>query len=64
MMRRERGAIVSPDLKAHKIWGLRSVDVGIIPLIPSAHTSATVYVVAEKYAGLPGFLIMRKKKKK
>ena len=48
MMPRERGGVVAPDLKVYGVQGLRVVDASIMPLIPSAHTSATVYAAAEK----------------
>ena len=48
MMPRGRGGVVASDLKVYGIQGLRVVDASIMPLIPSAHTSATVYAVAEK----------------
>ncbi|GAB1311767.1 hypothetical protein MFIFM68171_01977 [Madurella fahalii] len=35
------------DLKVHRATGLRIVDAGILPILPSAHLSATIYAVAE-----------------
>ncbi|KAF1996029.1 GMC oxidoreductase [Amniculicola lignicola CBS 123094] len=46
------GGVVGPDLKVHRVDGLRVVDASIMPLIPATHTSSTVYAVAEKAADL------------
>lgn len=48
MMKREYGGVVGPDLKVYDLDRLSVVDASIMPLIPSTHTSATVYAVAEK----------------
>lgn len=48
MMKREYGGVVGPDLLVYGIKGLSVVDASIMPLIPAAHTSSTVYAVAEK----------------
>lgn len=48
MMPRHLGGVVGPDLKVYGIEGLSVVDASIMPLIPAAHTSSTVYAVAEK----------------
>jgi len=48
-----RGAkhgVLDPDLKVKGIAGLRVVDASIFPDIPSGHTQAAVYVIAERAA--------------
>lgn len=48
MMPRGLGGVVGPDLTVYGVRGLSIVDASIMPLIPAAHTMATVYTVAEK----------------
>lgn len=48
MMPRRFGGVVDGELRVHGTRGLSVVDASIMPMIPSAHTSATVYAVAEK----------------
>lgn len=48
MMKREYGGVVDPELQVYGVQGLSVVDSSIMPLIPAAHTAATVYAVAEK----------------
>jgi choline dehydrogenase len=48
MMSRDLGGVVGPDLLVYGIEGLSIVDASIMPLITAAHTSSTVYAVAEK----------------
>jgi choline dehydrogenase-like flavoprotein len=48
MMPRRLGGVVGSDLRVYGVHGLSVVDASIMPLIPAAHTSATVYAIAEK----------------
>lgn len=52
MMKQEYGGVVGPNLKVYGLDRLCVVDASIMPLIPSTHTSATVYAVAEKVKSL------------
>lgn len=52
MMPREMGGVVSPDLLVYGVTGLSVADASIMPLIPGAHTCASVYAVAEKVRGV------------
>ncbi|KAF8665728.1 hypothetical protein AX16_000176 [Volvariella volvacea WC 439] len=51
--------VLDPDLKVKGTEGLRVVDASIMPFIPSAHTQAPVYIMAERAADIikesPGF---------
>ncbi|KAG6820209.1 hypothetical protein H0H93_003863 [Arthromyces matolae] len=44
--------VLDPDLKVKGISGLRVVDASIFPYIPSGHTQAAVYVIAERAADI------------
>lgn len=48
MIPRDKGGVVSPQLRVHGTSNLRIVDASIIPLIPDAHLQAPVYAIAEK----------------
>ncbi|KAF8056620.1 glucose dehydrogenase short protein [Lyophyllum atratum] len=44
--------VLDPDLKVKGIAGLRVVDASVFPDIPSGHTQAAVYVIAERAADI------------
>ncbi|RXW18549.1 hypothetical protein EST38_g7300 [Candolleomyces aberdarensis] len=45
---RLKEGVVDPDLQVKGVKGLRIVDASVIPLIPTGHTQAPVYIVAER----------------
>lgn len=53
MMEKEYGGVVGLDLLVYDVQGLSVVDASIMPLIPAAHTSSTVYAVADKVGFSP-----------
>ncbi|KAF2005511.1 GMC oxidoreductase [Amniculicola lignicola CBS 123094] len=52
MLPEEFGGVVGPDLRVYNTQRLSVVDASIIPFIPAAHLTTTVYAVAEKAADL------------
>lgn len=48
MMPRHLGGVVDTELQVYGVTGLSVADASIMPLVPGAHTCATVYAVAEK----------------
>lgn len=52
MMPRELGGVVDSGLTVYGVEGLWVVDASVMPLLPAAHTQATVYAVAEYAADL------------
>lgn len=53
MLPQELGGVVGPDLKAHGLKGLRVVDISVLPLLVSSHTSTTAYALGEKVSTHP-----------
>ncbi|KAM0269399.1 hypothetical protein ACHAQH_009772 [Verticillium albo-atrum] len=47
---RNAGGVVDDNFRVHGVRNLRVVDASVIPLLPAAHTSSTVYALAEKAA--------------
>jgi choline dehydrogenase-like flavoprotein len=52
MMPRELGGVVDAELKVYGVSGVSVADASIMPIIPAAHTCATVYAIAEKAADI------------
>ena len=52
MMPRELGGVVDTGLRVYGVEGLWVVDASVMPMLPAAHTQATVYAVAELAAEL------------
>ncbi|KZL73666.1 gmc oxidoreductase [Colletotrichum incanum] len=52
MMPREWGGVVDSKLSVYGVEGLWVVDASIMPILPAAHTQATVYAVAEYAADI------------
>ncbi|KAJ6496059.1 GMC oxidoreductase [Mycena sanguinolenta] len=52
MLPREKGGVVSPQLKVYGTSNIRVVDMSILPLQISAHPMSTLYGVAEKAADI------------
>jgi len=48
--RPENGAVVDEKLRVHGLEGLRIADASIMPSVPSANTSAAVFMIGEKAA--------------
>jgi len=41
-------AVVDHELRVHGLDGLRIADASVMPFVPSANTSAAVFMIAEK----------------
>ncbi|KAF6746925.1 GMC oxidoreductase-domain-containing protein, partial [Ephemerocybe angulata] len=46
------GGAVDSQLRVRSARGLRVVDASVIPYVPTAHTQAAVYVIAERASAL------------
>ncbi|KAJ3521273.1 hypothetical protein NMY22_g12382 [Coprinellus aureogranulatus] len=47
-----KSGVLDPDLRVKNVKGLRVVDASAFPLIPTGHTQAGVYILAERAADL------------
>ncbi|KAK2729446.1 choline dehydrogenase [Colletotrichum kahawae] len=52
MIPREWGGVVDSKLRVYGVKGLWVVDASVMPILPAAHTQATVYAVAEYAADI------------
>ncbi|KAH0435646.1 choline dehydrogenase [Colletotrichum camelliae] len=52
MMPKEWGGVVDGKLRVYGVKGLWVVDASVMPILPAAHTQATVYAVAEYAADI------------
>ncbi|KAL0954147.1 hypothetical protein HGRIS_005284 [Hohenbuehelia grisea] len=56
MTARDAGyGVVDPDLRVKGLNGLRVVDGSVIPFLPSAHTQAMIYAIAERASDIIKF---------
>lgn len=45
-------AVVDPRLRVYGVSGLRVVDASIMPVIPTGHTNAIIFMIGEKAADM------------
>lgn len=45
-------AVVDPRLRVYGVTGLRVVDASIMPVIPTGHTNAIIFMIGEKAADM------------
>lgn len=45
-------AVVDPELRVYGIYGLRVIDASCMPIIPSGHVNANIYMIGEKGADM------------
>ena len=48
----DSASVVDDELRVHGLEGLRVADASIMPAVPSANTSAAVFMIAEKAADM------------
>ncbi|KAK0218409.1 hypothetical protein EDD85DRAFT_781166, partial [Armillaria nabsnona] len=44
--------VLDPDLHVKRLMGLRVVDASVLPFVPTTHTQAAVYSIAERAADI------------
>lgn len=47
-----KGAVVDPELRVHKVKGLRVIDASVMPVITTGNTNAATIMIAEKGAAM------------
>jgi choline dehydrogenase-like flavoprotein len=52
MLPRNRGGVVSPELKVYGTRNVRVVDASVLPFQLCGHLTSTLYAVAEKAADI------------
>lgn len=52
MLPREKGGVVSPELKVYGTKNVRVVDASVIPFQLCGHLSSTIYAIAEKVSDI------------
>lgn len=52
MLPREKGGVVSPELKVYGTKNVRVIDASVIPFQLCGHLSSTIYAIAEKVSDI------------